>query len=110
MHIDSNQLRPVYPQMENTGRDQANVADYNSERILPGVSDTQDSIPRKKTDGEKLSDTPQASFTLSPRKGPKTTKISPNKEDNYVDLDPKANPTGTDPVFGNTLNKIFNKD
>ena len=63
MDVRSNKIRPVYAEMEHTDAHTMNIEDYQTERLLPGISDTQLSLGRDRTDGEEVKETPQKSFT-----------------------------------------------
>lgn len=63
MDVRSNKIRPVYAEMEHTDAHTKNIEDYRGERLLPGISDTQLSLGRDKTDGEEINNTKQESFT-----------------------------------------------
>ena len=63
MDMRSSKKGPVYPNMEHTDAQTNNHEDWNHERILPGVSDTQNI--RGRVDGEEVKDTKQISFTPS---------------------------------------------
>lgn len=52
---------PVYANMEHTDAQTMNQEDWNNERILPGISDTQDILGREA--GEEIKPTQQISFT-----------------------------------------------
>lgn len=69
----SSRSGPVYAQMDHTDAHTQNIEDYKNERILPGISDTQDILGR--TEGEESKETRQGSFTpaeLRRRKGDTT--------------------------------------
>ena len=61
MDLRSNNNGPVYANMEHTDAQTNNQEDWNNERILPGVSDTQDILGR--VNGEEIEPTNQISFT-----------------------------------------------
>jgi len=63
----SDDTRPVYAEMEYTDAHTRNLDDYDNERILPGISDTQLSLGRKQTDGEEKENTKEESFTKGAR-------------------------------------------
>lgn len=52
---------PVYSNMEHTDAQTMNAEDWDNEKILPGVSDTQDILGR--VNGEEVNETEQISFT-----------------------------------------------
>ena len=108
--ILSDSTRPVYPQMEYTNRDTENQADYNSEQILTGISDTQDTVARKNSDGEKINATSEASFTLNPKKQAKMNKSAQDsKSQKYTEPDPSNTSSGSNSSGQSILNKILNK-
>ena len=57
--------------MEHTDAHTMNIEDYQTERLLPGISDTQLSLGRDRTDGEEVKETPQKSFTLTSKPNPR---------------------------------------
>lgn len=70
MDLRSNRLRPYYSEMDHTDQHTRNLADWDNERIYPGISDTQNIIGR--VEGEELTKTHQKSFTLAPRRRSRT--------------------------------------
>lgn len=69
---------PVYAEMDHTDAHTKNLEDYNHERILPGISDTQDIAgTRRKFKGEEVVETRQESFT--PRSLRTTRKATSEK-------------------------------
>ena len=64
MDVRSNSKRPVYPDMDHTDAHKTQIEDYEHERILPGIGDTQD-VPGR-ADGEEVTETPEKSFTEKP--------------------------------------------
>ena len=73
MDLRSSKAGPVYANMEHTDAHTNNQEDWVNERILPGISDTQDITGR--TLGEETVETKEGSFTPAnlrkKRKGPK---------------------------------------
>jgi hypothetical protein len=61
MDLRSSRSGPVYPNMEHTDAHTKNQEDWVNERILPGISDTQDITGRDH--GEETKETQQKSFT-----------------------------------------------
>ncbi len=61
MDLRSSPNGPVYPNMTHTDAQTANQEDYDNERLLPGISDTQDITGRDH--GEEVKPTPEKSFT-----------------------------------------------
>jgi hypothetical protein len=61
MDLRSSRNGPVYPNMEHTDAHTKNQEDWVNERILPGISDTQDITGRDH--GEEVKETQQKSFT-----------------------------------------------
>jgi hypothetical protein len=61
MDVRSSKSGPVYPNMEHTDAQKNNAEDWAFEKILPGVSDTQNITGR--TAGEEIEPTDQESFT-----------------------------------------------
>lgn len=60
---------PVYANMEHTDAQTNNIEDWTHEKILPGVSDTQDILGR--VNGEEVEETKQKSFTPTSLKKPR---------------------------------------
>jgi hypothetical protein len=61
MDLRSDKKGPIYANMEHTDAQTLNNEDWNNERILPGISDTQNILGR--TNGEEIRPTQQISFT-----------------------------------------------
>ena len=61
MDARSSKTGPVYPNMEHTDAQSNNQEDWVNERILPGISDTQDITGRDH--GEEINPTKEESFT-----------------------------------------------
>jgi hypothetical protein len=64
MSVNSDEFRPVYPEMEHTSSLGKSVEDYKNDQLLPGISDSEDIAGR--SNAEKLKDTEEQSFTLNP--------------------------------------------
>ena len=74
LRSDRNNL--IFSEMEHTDRHTRNIQDYDHERILPGVSDSQNILGRVK--GEELQNTKQKSFQIPNRPKPKPPKDEGN--------------------------------
>lgn len=61
MDLRSSKTGPVYANMEHTDAQTNNTEDWENERILPGISDTQNILGRES--GEEIEATEQISFT-----------------------------------------------
>ena len=91
--IDSDNVRPVYPQMKHTDSYKERLRDYSEEQVLPGFSDTQDILGREKYPGdqrgEEVEIVPEKSFTLkASSKKPKDRAGSLSfRDDGYQDND-----------------------
>jgi hypothetical protein len=72
MSLKTDELRPVYPNMDYENSYYNSVDDYKNEKILPGFSDAQDIYGR--TNGEKLVEKQTESFTLNPNFETTTTE------------------------------------
>ncbi len=82
MDVRSSKSGPVYPNMEHTDAQTANDEDYQNERILPGISDTQDITGRDH--GEETKPTQQQSFTPNAlRKARKKSKERNDGENDF---------------------------
>ena len=73
MDMRSSKKGPVYPEMTHTDAQTMNDEDWANERILPGVSDTQDISGR--VNGEEIKPTQEINFTPT-RLQKKRTKSS----------------------------------
>lgn len=82
MDIRSSKSGPVYPNMTHTDAQTQNQEDWDNERILPGISDTQKITGR--VDGEEIKPTQQISFT--PNNLSKPRKKSSERNDGNNDV------------------------
>jgi len=80
MDMRSSKNGPVYSNMEHTDAQTANNEDWANERILPGVSDTQNISGRVR--GEEIDPTKQKSFTPSNLRKKRTKSKEPNSGEN----------------------------
>lgn len=80
MDMRSSKDGPVYSNMDNTDAQTANVEDWANERILPGISDTQDISGRVR--GEEIKPTRQASFTPANLRKKRTKTKESNSGEN----------------------------
>jgi len=80
MDARSSVVGPVYPQMQTPDAFADRKEDWENERLLPGVSDTQD-LPNSKTRelGEEIKNTPNAPFTPGTYRVGKRNKSSTPK-------------------------------
>lgn len=76
--IYSTDKKPVYPQMEYTDAYTERIRDEKTERILPGIGDTQDlpTAPKQRQLGEEVKETPESSFTLDATKKQGRARLS----------------------------------
>lgn len=79
--LRSSKKGPVYANMEHTDAHTKNIEDWNNERILPGISDTQNITGR--VEGEEVKETAQISFT--PRRLNKKRKKTKERNDGEND-------------------------
>lgn len=82
MDLRSSKSGPVYPNMTHTDAQTQNQEDYDNERILPGVSDTQDITGRDH--GEEVKPTRQQNFTPSNLQKKRTKTKERNDGENDV--------------------------
>ncbi len=75
--LRSSEKGPVYANMEHTDAQTLNFEDWENEKILPGVSDTQDILGR--VDGEEVKPTEQKSFTAPTLRKRRTKSKKTNK-------------------------------
>lgn len=80
MDMRSSKSGPVYSNMEHTDAQTANNEDWTNERILPGISDSQNISGRVR--GEEIDPTRQASFTPSNLRKKRTKTKESNSGEN----------------------------
>lgn len=82
MDVRSSKSGPVYPNMEHTDAQTQNQEDWDNERILPGISDTQNISGRE--NGEEIEPTKQTSFTPNDLRKKRTKSNEKNTGENDV--------------------------
>lgn len=80
MDVRSSRNGPVYANMDNSDIDAANAEDWDNERILPGLSETQNSSERDR--GEKLKPIEEKSFTPENLRVKRKKSTEPNTGEN----------------------------
>lgn len=91
MDLRSDNIRPVYPEMEHTDNYTKGLDDYRHERLRPGFSDTQAILGRPSvgaTAGEEVTETQQKSFTMNAvKRKPNTAPSNPDGTTKQEDKD-----------------------
>ena len=80
MDMRSSKSGPVYANMDHTDAQSANKEDWENERLLPGISDTQDI--RGRVEGEEVSPTKEESFTPADLRKKRKKSREPNDGSN----------------------------